>query len=152
MTLILNRIRKAQVHSAELQTWNYRGQVDFTQFNPALILAGDNWRCGNEGTGVAVNNIDGNVYMYKGDISLALVNNPGALNHANINNGNWEIIRKNPIGSGTKISKRDGGYLFESSIDNDYHYLCVEAGIAESMDGARDGTATWKKTPLTLST
>ena len=151
MTTFINRLRKSQLHGSGLNAWNFRGKPDFTSFDPDMILAGDNWQCNTPGDGVVVNNVAGNVVMYQGDLLIATVDNPGALTHENVNNGNWEIMRKHPIGLGTKKSYVHGGYLFEASIDNDYHYLCVQAGVPETLNGSADGTAIWKKSPLHIS-
>lgn len=43
-------------------------------------------------------------------------------------------------GIGTKSSSVDAGELWETSIDDDYLYICVQAGTA--------GNAIWKKTVL----
>lgn len=151
MTFILNRLRKAQLHSDNLKALNFRGTPDFTNFYPPLVLTGDAWKCNTPGDGVTVNNIAGNIIIYNGDIVIALADSPGDLNHENVNGGKWEIRRKNPIGFGTKKSYVDGGFLFEASIDDDYHYLCVKAGVPETLNGSGDGTAIWKKTALLKS-
>ena len=147
MTFSLNRLRKEQVHSPGLKNWNHRGTGNFLSFYPTSVLAGDIWRCDSI-EGVTVNGIENNIVLYAGDYVLANIDSPGELIFANVINGNWEILRKNPVGFGTKTTNVNGGFLGESSIDDDYLYLCVAAGISESLPGAGDGTATWKKIHL----
>lgn len=146
---MLKKHRKIQTQSSENRTWNISGDSDFSVFTGASALAGDIWRCTADQQ--IVNNEVGNPTVYKGDFVIAMVDSPGNLNYENLNNGNWDIIRRNPIGMGTKKSGVDGGRLFEASIDNDYYYLCVIAGDPESMPGQGDGTATWKKMALTTT-
>ncbi len=149
MTFVLNKIRKHQLHSDSLKTWNYRGSADFTDFFPENVLTGDNWRCeiyGEENFGgTVVNNIHNNVIIYKGDIVVALIDNPNDLTYESLNNNEWEIIRKSPIGYGEKITGIHGGTWFEWSITNDFLYLCVTAGVGETNTGDGDGTAVWKR-------
>jgi hypothetical protein len=146
----LKRFRKAQQHSVNNQVWNNRGTPDFTDFSPANILSGDLWRC-DVADGVVVNEIAGNVTVYAGDLIIAMVDDPGELNFTNLNSGNWEIIRKNPITEGTMQTGVDGGVRGEEAFDNDYRYLCVRGGNPESLPGAGDGTAIWKKSALTTT-
>lgn len=138
----LKRFRKAQQHSANNQVWNNRGIPDFTDFSPANILSGDLWRC-DVADGVIVNEIAGNVTVYEGDLIIAMVNDPGELNFTNLNSGNWEIIRKNPITEATRQTGVDGGVKGEKAFDDDYEYLCVEGG--------EPGIAIWKKSVLTTT-
>jgi len=49
---------------------------------------------------------------------------------------------------GDKISYVDAGEIGWISLGDDYAYFCIETGTAETILGANDGTAVWKKTPL----
>jgi hypothetical protein len=142
----LKQHRKSQTHSAYNQTWSVKGDSDFTAFSNTTALAGDVWRCSADEQ--VVNEVSGNITVYKGDLIIAMEDNPGELTWTNLNAGKWDIMRKNPIGSGTKQTGVDGGVLGEKSFDDDYEYLCVEAGEPETLSGSGDGTATWKKKPL----
>ena len=44
------------------------------------------------------------------------------------------------IGYGSKYSALDAGFLLEISVDDDFMYICVEAGAV--------GNARWKRVPL----
>lgn len=131
----LRRARKEQKHSSVYKVWNYRGPNDFSAFDPDNILAGDNWDCNAESY-VNVNDIE----VYPGDLVIALVDNPGLLNEANLLAGKWRIDRKNIGTYGPKYSASDPGFLGQIAFDNDYFYICVDGGTA--------GNATWKKTNL----
>lgn len=144
-----SKFRKIQHQSPENRTWNIKGDSDFAVFTGGSSLAGDNWRCIADEQ--IVNNEVGNITVYKGDFVIAMVDNPGNLNYENLNNGNWDIIRRAPIGFGTKKTGKDGGRLFEASIDNDYYYLCVVAGDPENEPQGLPGTAVWKKIALTTT-
>lgn len=150
MPISLKRYRKVQQHSPYNIVWNYRGTPDFRDFDPADILGGDLWRCDSV-DGVTVNDIAGNVKLYSGDLVVAMIDDPGALNWDNLNNGNWHIIKKTPIEEGTKQTGVDGGVRGAEAFDNDYRYLCVEGGTAETGDEAGDGTATWKKSTISVT-
>jgi len=149
MIFSLARLRKEQNHSPNNRVWSVKGDSDFTAFSYTAILSGDVWRCTSDEQ--IVNNEVGNPVVYKGDLIIAMIDNPDELNYTNLNNGNWDILRRNPIGHGTKKSGRDGGRLFEQSIDDDYYYICVLAGDPETLEGADDGTAIWKKSSLTTT-
>jgi hypothetical protein len=140
------RIRKLQLHSSDLQIWNDRGTPDFSDFDPANILASDLWRCNQDE--VTVNGLEGNIKLFKGDIVIALVDDPGALNYSNIEAEKWQIIRMRPVGEGSKKTGVDGGYRWEQSFADDYIYTCTVGGDPETSEGAGDGTATWKRFQL----
>lgn len=142
----LRRLRKAQIHSYNVKFWNDRGAPDFTDFNPEKVLAGDLWRCNQ--SEVTVNEIEGNVKVYKGDIVIALDDDPGALNYDNINADKWQVIRRRPVGEGSKQSGVDGGYKWEQSFADDFVFYCTVAGHAETSENAGNGTATWKRFQL----
>lgn len=142
----LRRIRKEQIHTANLTLWRDRGVVDFSAFNPTKILAGDLWRCTADE--VTVNGLEGNVKMYKNDIVVALEDNANALTYENINAGAWHILRSRPIGTGAKKTGVDGGYIWEQSFVDDFYYVCTVPGNPETSEEAGDGTAVWKRIQL----
>lgn len=51
-------------------------------------------------------------------------------------------------GNGEKATGTHAGILGGMSITNDYLYVCVQTGLAESASGTKDGTAIWKRTIL----
>jgi hypothetical protein len=143
----LRRLRKVQQHNPAYKAWNLRGAPDFTSFNPAAILAGDTW-FGSVEDGVTVNNILGNLKVFKGDWVIAIEDNPGLLNYETFNAGKWDIIRRIPADQGSKFTGRDGGRFGWTSIDDDYQYVCTRSGEPETVSGAGDGTAIWKRHSL----
>lgn len=147
MTFDLRRTRKAQLHSTANRSWSIRGVPDFTNFYPDTVLAGDTWFGSNE-DGVIVNNIAGNIKIFKGDWLIALEDDPGVLNFETLNAGKWDIIRRIPTELGSKITGRDGGRLGSKSIDDDYEYTCTKSGLPETLVGAGNGTAVWKRHSL----
>lgn len=80
--------RKIQIHSTNLQAWNVREVSDFAAFDPTDVLAGDAWHC-NAGGNVSVNDL----IIRPQDTVLALIDNPGLLNEANIAAGKWKVLR-----------------------------------------------------------
>ena len=60
-------------------------------------------------------------------------------------NLNWARWYESPasIGFGSKYSATDQGQLLEMSIDDDFLYICVQAGEA--------GNASWKRAPLRVT-
>ncbi len=143
MTLI-NRVRKAQLHSVALQIWNDRGTPDFSDFNPLDILAGDLWRCNQ--SEVVVNGVQDNIKLFKGDIVLALVDDPEPLTYPTIEDGSWQIVRMRPVGEGAKQTGVDGGYRWEQSFADDFIYICTYGGLANTHPN--HGGATWKRFQL----
>jgi len=142
----LKKTRKIQLHGAANQVWNVKGDSTFETFNETDALAGDVWRCSADEQ--VVNDVSMNITVYKGDLIIAMVDTPGILNWDNYNNGNWDIIRKNPISEGTKTSWVHGGRIGEEAFDNDYRYLCTRSGDPETSPAAADGSAEWKKSPI----
>lgn len=51
----------------------------------------------------------------------------------------------NMFTTGVKVTAVDAGVLSQISNTDDYIYVCVQAGTAETTVGAKDGTAKWKK-------
>lgn len=93
----LNKIRKKQLHSSDLHSWNYRGTMIPTDFNPINVLTGDNW------VSIAISTAEVNgVTIYPGDMILALTDNPGALS---LENGNWKLIRNMGVVGGVLIAE-----------------------------------------------
>ena len=119
--------------------------LDFTGFYSSLILAGD--YCV-----IKAEEIVNDLTVYGGDSVKAMVDDPGALTLANLNLGKWNIVRKLPIGLGTRITGIHGGRLFEETLDDDFRYICVSTGLPETMQGAGNGTAIWKKSAILQST
>ncbi len=80
--------RKIQLHSVGVQLWNLRELTDFATFAPTKVLAGDAWHC-TASANVEVNSIT----IRPADTVLALMDNPGELNEANITAGKWKVLR-----------------------------------------------------------
>ena len=147
----LRRFRKIQQHNESFRAFTLRGTPDFTDFEPATILAGDIW-FGSEDDGVTVNNLIGNIKIFKGDWVVACVDDADPLTYNSYNAGQWDIIRRIPADWGAKQTGVDGGRRGWTSFDDDYLYSCVVSGNQETISGAKDGTAVWKKTVLTTTT
>lgn len=80
--------RKIQLHNANLQVWNSRGLDDFSAFAPSNVLAGDAWLC-NASSTVAIDEL----HIRPNDLVVAMIDNPGLLNAANVDNNHWKVIR-----------------------------------------------------------
>jgi hypothetical protein len=117
--LNLNTIKKQQVHSENLRAWTYRGTHVFNDFAPIKILAGDNWVCMSES---AVNHND--LILYPGDMVIALVDNPGALEQSSLDDESWKILRNSGSVGGKLIIERVF-YITESNYDIATHRLTV---------------------------
>jgi hypothetical protein len=139
-----NRIRKLQLHSSELHIWNDRGAPDFSDFDPDNILASDLWRCDVDE--VVVNGVEGNIKLFKGDIVVALVDDPGSLTYSSIEDGKWQIVRMRPVGEGSKQTGVDGGYRWEQSFADDFVYICTQGGEPNTVPSL--GGAIWKRFQL----
>lgn len=145
MTLV-NNFRKSQLYGPKNRTKNFRGIPDFENFNPTKVLIGDFWVSDQEDT--TVNLIENNVKVYKNDIVMALVKNPGPLSYETLNNNEWIIQRDRAIGTGAKKTGVDGGFLWEQSFDNDFIFICVGPGTPEPPGHPGEGTAVWKRIQL----
>lgn len=60
----------------------------------------------------------------------------------------WNLLTDNDIGTTERITGVHAGTFGDESLTDDYRYTCVLSGIAETTEGAGDGTAKWKKQPL----
>jgi hypothetical protein len=83
----LVRIRKRQLHSHDLKSWNYRGEIVSGDFSPRKVLSGDNWFSGADSP-VMVND----VVIHPGDMVLALTDAPGELTAQAIRERRWKHI------------------------------------------------------------
>ena len=123
---------KTQIHSSNLKVWNFRGSNDFTAFAPAEILASDVWLCSAAYTNATLT-------INLGDLVMAMVDDAGTLNQANVDLGNWKIIRhisqaekawiesqmnpyQNPILSvlGSNLRYKKYGYLTDVPVTVSY--------------------------------
>lgn len=95
-----NKIRKRQVHSDTLRSWNYRGTVAVAEFIPAKVLAGDNWVLMTPAP-VQFNGL----MVYPGDMALALIDNAGALTAENVEAGQWRLIRNQGVVGGVLVAE-----------------------------------------------
>jgi hypothetical protein len=131
MTLVLNRIRKAQVYSYDLKSWNYRGTIAVNDFSPGNILTGDNWVLM---TPLPVN-FNG-LIVYPGDMALALVDNAGALTAENVEAGNWKLIRNQGVVGGVLVAK-SVFYVDSENYDSSKKRLTI-ADFAETPMSEQD--------------
>ena len=122
MTFDLRRIRKEQVHSTQLKTWNYRGTTDFSEFpdisdeTPFDALAGDNWVSAAPGI-VTVNDVE----IWPGDMVLAMEDDPGYLTKANIALNKWKINRNTGTRGGVCVAENEF-FVNTKPDDPDYNY------------------------------
>lgn len=115
----LVRIRKRQLHSANLKSWNYRGLIVSEGFAPAKVLSGDNWLCGSEAP-IRIND----VLIHPGDLLLALTDAPGALTAQAIRERHWKHI------GGEKLRMRTE-FFIDAGDHGNYEPSTCELTIAD---------------------
>lgn len=118
----LARIRKPQIHSADLRAWNYRGMILSDDFSPHKVLGGDIWVCGSP-QAVMVND----VALHNGDMVLALMDAPGELTAAALAQKRWKHI------GGEKLRMRTE-FFINAGDEGNYEASTCRLTIADFLN------------------